>query len=323
MEKGFFEDDAAEGEFWNNVNDEIKQFNGTVSNTMYFMSRFIELNTKYVLNATDTKPSSFQLQTWPNSVKESNLTNILNNRTLSDFGKAIVNPDSTTEQKEHTLYYYKGVVKLFQELSTLFKDDIYKKYKNLGITIELYIVSTGFAELVRGTELAQYTSDIYGCECVEKKYETFTFYSDLQYVMENESKVQALASISKGVGVIEGMDVNAKSKDGNYRIPYENMLYVGDGPSDIPAYAYMNDKGGHTLAVYSETNKNLALNTDDETPFQKAYKLHENGWADSFAPADYTKGSSAYLTIKQTILDIAERISQETQSNIVKNKVSY
>lgn len=103
----------------------------------------------------------------------------------------------------------------------------------------------------------------------------------------------------------EGVDVNAKVSYDQRRVDFRNMIYIADGPSDVPAFSVVKSKGGATFAVYPKEN---------ETAFKQVEKLREDGRIDIFAEADYSNGTTASMWICNKIKEFAERIKQEEKN---------
>ena len=127
---------------------------------------------------------------------------------------------------------------------TLIKPEIFRTTKSLleenevckeyNIRVEHYIVSTGFAEVIRGTSLMDYVEDIWGCELIEDKDGNGELViSKIGYTIDNTSKTRALFEINKGIGKIPDVTVNTKLTDLQRRVDFRNMIYIADGPSDI------------------------------------------------------------------------------------------
>lgn len=66
--------------------------------------------------------------------------------------------------------------------------------------------------------------------------------SEVLYTVDNTSKTRAIFEINKGIGKIEGIDVNSKISQANRRVHFENMIYIADGPSDIPAFSVVKSE---------------------------------------------------------------------------------
>ena len=93
--------------------------------------------------------------------------------------------------------------------------------------------------------------------------------------------------------------------DDQRRVPFKNMLYIADGPSDIPVFSLVNHFGGHTFAVYKPNS---------EEGYSQAYDLERNGRVNSIAAADYSKGSAAWMWIRHTAKNIAQQIVREKKT---------
>ena len=159
----------------------------------------------------------------------------LNNQKLREYG---------AKQK-----FYKGIPEIFEKTKQMFKND--KTYLEYGIQVEHYIVSTGFAEIIRGSRLEPFVDGIWGCELLEAPDEEGNpVISEILYTIDNTSKTRAIFEINKGIGKIQGIEVNSKIPEENRRVHFENMIYIADGPSDIPAFSVVKKNGGATFAIY-------------------------------------------------------------------------
>lgn len=208
----------------------------------------------------------------------------LNNQMLRSFGK------------EQT--FYQGIPEIFEKTKRLLENDPLAKEYN--IEVEHYIVSTGFAEVIRGTSLMDYVSGVWGCELIEEEDENGNRrISEIGYTIDNTTKTRALFEICKGVNIDPNIDVNTKMSDDQRRVDFRNMIYIADGPSDVPAFSLTKKNGGSTFAIYPKGN---------ERAFRQANQLCKDGRIDMFAEADYCEGSTSYMWICQKIKDLAESI---------------
>lgn len=175
-----------------------------------------------------------------------------------------------------------------------------------NIKVEHYIVSTGFAQVIRGTSIMDYVKYVWGCELIEGEDEEGNkFLSEIGYTIDNTSKTRALFEINKGVGGDVEVNVNSKMTNEQRRVDFRNMIYIADGPSDVPAFSVVKGKGGATFAIYPQGNKDA---------FKQVERLREDGRIDMFAEADYSDGKTASMWICNKIQEFAERIKKEEQA---------
>ena len=130
-----------------------------------------------------------------------------------------------------------------------------------GIAVEHYIVSTGLREMIAGSVFENLVDGVWANTFVEHVAEPGFLdrlpvaeppapIKQLGYVIDNTSKTRALFEINKGVNVNPDIDVNARMSEDQRRVPMQNIIYVADGPSDVPAFSILNAAGGRTLGVY-------------------------------------------------------------------------
>lgn len=204
------------------------------------------------------------------------------------------------------LKFFPGLPDLFQATRDLVDRE---PYRTFDLKVEHYIVSTGLAEIIRGSLVAPWVDTVWGCELLEATYlpgpEGLVASADpgcvteIAATIDNTTKTRALFEISKGVNKHPEVSVNQKMPETERRVPLSHMLYIADGPSDVPAFSVVKKGGGRTLAVYR---------SQDLASFNQARHLQEDGRVDHFAEADYTAGSGAALWILSTLQDLADHI---------------
>ena len=216
----------------------------------------------------------------------------LNNEKLKEFG---------SKQK-----FYPGIPEFFQESKALIEND--PTYKEYVILVEHYIVSTGMAAVIRGSAVAEHVAGIWGCELLDGKTDTGdTVISEIVYTLDNTAKTKAIFEINKGVGFVDGVSANSTLAPELRRVPFENMIYIADGPSDVPAFSIINERKGATFAIYPHGNQKA---------LQQVEQLRIDGRINMFAEADYSKDSTAYMWIMNKIKLFANRIREQERLRI-------
>ena len=178
-------------------------------------------------------------------------------------------------------------VKLFPGVESWF-DRINEYGEQNGVKIEHYIISSGLKEMIEGTTVADKFKRIYASSF---------YYDDCNVaiwpaqVVNYTNKTQFLFRIEKGVLDVNDQKVNAYFEPDEYRVPFRNMVYIGDSDTDIPCMKLVNLHGGHSIGVYNPKTK-------DKT---KVYKMLEENRIKYFVPADYTADSPLETLLKEII----------------------
>lgn len=221
----------------------------------------------------------------------------LTNQKLRELGKQIE--------------FFPGLPEFFKTIQEWLNRDPYIDY---DLKVEHYIVSSGLAEMIRGSSIAPYIAGVWASEFIEvpaEPNEDFTkppragLISQVGYIIDHTTKTRALFEINKGVNKLQGVSVNDFIPENARRVPFKNMIYIGDGPSDIPCFSVVKKHGGLTFAVYPRK---------DAFRFRQVIELLETGRIHAYGPADYQNDSETYVWIKDKILSIANRIVEEKKS---------
>ena len=167
----------------------------------------------------------------------------------------------------------------------------------LGLRVEHYVISSGMKEIIEGTAIADCFKSIFACE--------FLYDSDGNAVwpktdVNYTNKTQFVYRINKGVlDVANDVDLNRSMPDDSKRVPFCNMIYIGDGLSDVPCMKMMKAYGGYSIAVYQNR--------------RKVESMLERNRVDFIYPADYREGSGLDVTMKNILRKIAvsETLYQE------------
>ncbi len=163
-----------------------------------------------------------------------------------------------------------------------------------GIELEHYIISSGMKEILEGTSIAENFEAIYACEF---DYENGNAMFP-KLIINDTNKTQFLFRINKGKLKLEE-DINSHTLAEDRRIPFENMIYIGDSDTDVPSMTVVQKNGGHVIAVF-DPNAEVS---------KEAREMVEHGRANHFAPADYSEGSLLDRILKNTLNKIMSTIA--------------
>lgn len=200
------------------------------------------------------------------------------------------------------LTFYPGLPDFFGDLKAQLSCN--EKYASHGLKLEHYVVSTGLTQMIKGSVIADQLDGIWGCELLESPDVEDGVVSQLGYVLDNTTKTRALFEINKGSNKNKKIDVNATMKMEDRAIPFQNMVYIADGPSDVPVFSVMNQSGGQTFGVY---------NPESRSEFKQINQLQRDGRVKSIGPADYRFGSQTAMWLSNAVEDIADRIVQDRE----------
>ncbi len=199
-------------------------------------------------------------------------------------------------------------IQLWRGVTTWF-DRINEYGKSLGVNVEHYIISSGITEIIEGNDIAKYFKRIYGCSFLYDKSGEAVWPS---IAINFTQKTQYLFRISKGVLDVTDDDNLNKHMTGR-KIPYENMIYIGDGLTDIPCMKLLKEKGGKAIALYPSGSKN------------KVAQLVNDNRINFVTVADYSQNSTLEKIVKlmmEKISVISELKDKEEKQLALFNKAS-
>lgn len=168
-----------------------------------------------------------------------------------------------------------------------------------GVQVEHYVISSGLREIIEGSAISGEFREIYASE----------FYYDgtgrpvwPKLAVNFTAKTQFVYRINKGVlDVSDDKTLNDSMPDDSKRVPFTNMIYIGDGLSDVPCMKMMRAYGGQAIAVYQAVNR------------RGVEQLLRQGRVDFIYPADYREGTDLENTVKQIIrkMAVSHQLSEE------------
>lgn len=184
------------------------------------------------------------------------------------------------------------------------------------IHVEHYVVSTGLRQMILGSAVAPFVSGVWASEFTEqvappgyadgqdRLFSPEGAVRQLIYTIDNTTKTRAIFEINKGSNKNPGIDVNAKVAREDRRVPFQNMIYIADGPSDVPVFSVVDSNGGRTYAVYRPGSM---------SEFRQANRLLEQDRIDAFGEADYSEGSHTAMWLTDAAEQIARRIVDDRE----------
>ena len=186
-----------------------------------------------------------------------------------------------------SLKRYGAQVRLFPGVESWFQR-IRKYGEEHGVIVEHYIISSGLKEMIEGTTIANEFEKIYASSFLYNEKGVAKWPTQ---VVNYTNKTQFLFRIEKGVLDINDLGVNEAFAPENIRVPFRNMVYIGDSDTDIPCMKVVNSNGGYSIGVYNADILDKA----------KVYKMMREGRIRYFAPSDYSEGSQLDELVKAII----------------------
>jgi 2-hydroxy-3-keto-5-methylthiopentenyl-1-phosphate phosphatase len=200
---------------------------------------------------------------------------------------------------------YPGIPDLFPGLKQFIKTD--SKLKAVPIELEYYVISCGLEQMIRATRIARHVDGIFGCEF---QYDAAGRASAVKRTISFTEKTKFVYAINKGVAneVLQNPYlVNNAVKMDDRRIPFEQMIYIGDGPSDIPCMSMIRHNLGEGIGV-----------CERGLTFEKGYELARGGRL-SVGPysADYRKKSDMRKALEAILVARGAKIDIELRKHVV------
>ena len=197
---------------------------------------------------------------------------------------------SGLEENGKSIEFFPGVVEWFKRINEFGKAN--------NVEIEHYVISSGMKEIIDGTIISSEFKNIFACEYLYDDEGNAVW---PKTAVNYTNKTQFVYRINKGVlDISNDTDLNRSMPDDSKRIPFENMIYIGDGLSDVPCMKMMKSYGGKAIAVYQQLD-------------EKVKELLRKDRVDFIYPADYSENSGLDKTVKDIIvkMSISDKLNQE------------
>jgi phosphoserine phosphatase len=191
------------------------------------------------------------------------------------------------------LEFYPGVEDWFGRINQIGDD--------LGVKVEHFIISSGLREIIEGSSIYKYFCEVFACEFL---YDENNVACWPKNAVNYTTKTQFLFRINKGVlDISDDDDLNKYTPEDERPIPFRNMIYIGDGLTDVPCMKLVKANGGYSIAVYQKGKR------------RKVEDLIQHMRVDFISPADYSEGSDLDTTVRDIICKMAMVDSLKNRTN--------
>ncbi len=192
------------------------------------------------------------------------------------------------------LEFYPGVEEWFNRINQIGND--------LGVKVEHYIISSGLHEIIEGSSIYKNFREVFACEFL---YDENNVACWPKNAVNYTTKTQFLFRINKGIlDISNDYDLNKYTPEDERPIPFRNMVYIGDGLTDVPCMRLVKANGGYSIAVYQKGKRS------------KVEDLIQHKRVDFISLADYSEGSDLDVTVRDIICKMAMVDSLKYRSNI-------
>ena len=169
------------------------------------------------------------------------------------------------------------------------------------IRVEFYLISSGIGEILRASRLATHFRDIWACDFAYAEDGRIVFPRN---IVSFTDKTRYIFHIAKGIVGADSrrmpFEVNRKIPESKLHVPLNQMIFVGDGYTDIPCFSLIRKNQGYAIGVYDP---------DDRARWGRAWGFIEDGRVSNLVPADYGKNSALTNSLTMAIDSMARRIA--------------
>ncbi len=192
------------------------------------------------------------------------------------------------------VHLYNGATRIFERLRK------HARSVNAAIEVEFYLISSGIREALAATRIAQHFKAIWACDFEYDGEGRILFPRN---IVSFTDKTRHIFHIAKGIVGPEArgrpFEVNRKVPAEHLRVPMHQMVFVGDGYTDIPCFSLVRKYDGIAIGVYD---------ADDRARWGRAWGFIEDGRVSNLVPADYRQGSALSNSLLMAIESIARKI---------------
>ncbi|MGM9521564.1 MAG: HAD family hydrolase [Oscillospiraceae bacterium] len=196
------------------------------------------------------------------------------------------------------LEFYPGVETWFERINKFGRTE--------GVRIEHYIISSGLREIIEGSSIYKNFREVFACEFL---YDVDDIALWPKNVVNYTTKTQFLFRINKGaLDLSDDVTLNKYIPEDERPVPFRNMLYIGDGMTDVPCMKLVKVNGGYSIAVYPRGRKDTAA------------ELLRDGRADMIAAADYSEGGELEKIVMDMIrkMNITDKLKSQSREQMQK-----
>ncbi len=198
------------------------------------------------------------------------------------------------------LEFFPGVIQWFSRINQIGND--------LQMEIEHYIISSGLREIIEGSSICKYFCEVFACEFLYDENDVACWPKN---VVNYTTKTQFLFRINKGVlDISNDNDLNKFTPEDKRAVPFRNMIYIGDGLTDVPCMRLVKANGGYSIAVYQENNR------------KKVEDLLRHERVDFLTLANYSENSELDSIVRDMICKMAMVDSLKRKSSKQKEEIN-
>jgi hypothetical protein len=192
-----------------------------------------------------------------------------------------------------------GVTTVFQRLRDAVRE------VQPRVTLEFYLISSGIGDVVRATPIAHEFTEIWASEFVYGADGGIEF---PRRVVSFTDKTRYLFHIQKGIigrdFLNKPFEVNRKVPEDRLRVPFEQMVFVGDGYTDIPCFSLIRRAGGFAFGVWDPRHRDKR---------SRAWGFIEEGRVSNLNQARYDENAELYQWLEEAVTSLAHRIALKSR----------